>query len=424
MAQRSYYQILEVDRTATLEEIRLAFKKRALQVHPDKGGSKEAFHLVYEALEALADPAARQSYDRGLVRCTVRATASARRHPKPRREAKPKAKSATKQKPEVPRTPKVPKPSPETQPSEGTYPFLSKIRDLLKCLPREMRNDVITRHFSQKQRLILEKWMVDASSQYRAEIIVDAMSMRTKRCDLQTALEFLVILTSTKQRMQNWTNMSTTFEERLEKALALSASEQGRSLAELGVRFKVVMKAGVLVAPGFDLRSPATGSIEQFLKVRGILEPFRQFTMNKGGQRPGSLFSRYSPAQLCVAWQEFQSAVAAAWEASGLDSTAYLQKIRALKEASAPLRAKNLEEWELQRMILNDKNKYRPRLLREPSSKHLDKLKRLLARWRRVLKRDECLAENARRSILRKQEKVQQDRRRLEARKRKQQREE
>ena len=54
MAQKSFYDALEVDQSATLEEIKLAFKRRALQVHPDKGGSKEAFHLVYEALETLA----------------------------------------------------------------------------------------------------------------------------------------------------------------------------------------------------------------------------------------------------------------------------------------------------------------------------------------------------------------------------------
>ena len=59
MAWKSFYDILEVDKSSTLEEIKLAFKRRALQVHPDKGGSKEAFHLVYEALETLADPAAR-----------------------------------------------------------------------------------------------------------------------------------------------------------------------------------------------------------------------------------------------------------------------------------------------------------------------------------------------------------------------------
>ena len=57
---RFLYDVLQVDRTATLDEIKLAFKRRALHVHPDKGGSEEAFHLVYHAFETLADPEARK----------------------------------------------------------------------------------------------------------------------------------------------------------------------------------------------------------------------------------------------------------------------------------------------------------------------------------------------------------------------------
>ena len=40
------YETLRIARRASLEEIKLAFKKIALEVHPDKGGNKEAFHQV------------------------------------------------------------------------------------------------------------------------------------------------------------------------------------------------------------------------------------------------------------------------------------------------------------------------------------------------------------------------------------------
>ena len=40
------YETLRIGRRASLEEIKLAFKKVALEVHPDKGGNKEAFHEV------------------------------------------------------------------------------------------------------------------------------------------------------------------------------------------------------------------------------------------------------------------------------------------------------------------------------------------------------------------------------------------
>ena len=168
MAQKSFYDALEVDQSATLEEIKLAFKRRALQVHPDKGGSKEAFHLVYEALETLADPAARKKYDNGLAtgksgnsaqpKCQTGRKKTAKKrgrsaaseaHPKPEKAERPKPKAARGQtRPESK--------APQALQSKQTK-LLIKIRDLLKQLPRDVRNDVFTKQFSQKQRLILEK---------------------------------------------------------------------------------------------------------------------------------------------------------------------------------------------------------------------------------------------------------------------------
>ena len=47
------------------------------------------------------------------------------------------------------------------EPQSKQTKLLMKIRDLLKQLPRDARNDVITNQFSQKQRVLLEKFMVD-----------------------------------------------------------------------------------------------------------------------------------------------------------------------------------------------------------------------------------------------------------------------
>jgi molecular chaperone DnaJ len=68
MQEKDYYNILGVDRDATEDEIKKAFRKLAHEHHPDKrGGDKEAeekFKSINEAYETLRDPAKRARYDR------------------------------------------------------------------------------------------------------------------------------------------------------------------------------------------------------------------------------------------------------------------------------------------------------------------------------------------------------------------------
>lgn len=63
-----YYDILEISRTATADEIKKAYRKKALQFHPDKNpGDAEAekrFKEVSEAYEVLSDEKKRPMYDR------------------------------------------------------------------------------------------------------------------------------------------------------------------------------------------------------------------------------------------------------------------------------------------------------------------------------------------------------------------------
>lgn len=63
----NYYDVLGVPRTASQDEIKLAYKRKARQFHPDKNnGSLDAtakFQEVGAAYEVLGDPAKRATYD-------------------------------------------------------------------------------------------------------------------------------------------------------------------------------------------------------------------------------------------------------------------------------------------------------------------------------------------------------------------------
>lgn len=68
MSRRDYYEILSVTRTATEQEIKSAYRKLALQYHPDRNpgdaAAEERFKEAAEAYSVLADGEKRQKYDR------------------------------------------------------------------------------------------------------------------------------------------------------------------------------------------------------------------------------------------------------------------------------------------------------------------------------------------------------------------------
>lgn len=67
MSKKDYYSLLNVARSATADEIKKAYRKLAMQYHPDKNpGDKKAeekFKEFSEAYEVLSDPKKREMYD-------------------------------------------------------------------------------------------------------------------------------------------------------------------------------------------------------------------------------------------------------------------------------------------------------------------------------------------------------------------------
>ena len=58
------YTVLGVARTASPEEIKKAYRRRARECHPDAGGDEEEFKRVTHAHQVLSDPERRARYDR------------------------------------------------------------------------------------------------------------------------------------------------------------------------------------------------------------------------------------------------------------------------------------------------------------------------------------------------------------------------
>eukprot|EP00927_Polykrikos_kofoidii_P063505 TRINITY_DN5833_c0_g1_i2.p1 TRINITY_DN5833_c0_g1~~TRINITY_DN5833_c0_g1_i2.p1 ORF type:complete len:605 (-),score=76.93 TRINITY_DN5833_c0_g1_i2:242-2056(-) len=183
------YRVLGIQVGASKEEVRAAYKRRALALHPDKGGCKEAFHAVAHAFETLYDDSARKRAAAADVTNPPPDSASAPSRPKdkpPARTCQAGQHSSTRQGADSGKVRKNTShphwPGPSTanradkrsgQPGASEGPDASweatedgclgnichRLSVLLRSLSPAERRHVLQSQFSQSQRRTLEEWM-------------------------------------------------------------------------------------------------------------------------------------------------------------------------------------------------------------------------------------------------------------------------
>ena len=458
------YALLQVKQHATTEEIKAAFKKRALEVHPDKGGSKEAFHLAYQALETLSDPEARKRYDErrgvplGMSSTPRSASGNMRRlqfcgkFPFAKQPSKSDLRSHKSNAGDGGRT---------TQPAYVTR-CIAEVHDLLKQLLRDVRFEVVRKDFSQQQRLLLERWMGETMEKpaspevpqdipsasrdakgfpgsarvkfqtrdahrrgkesakagrkcktehagiqraggrggYRAAVSCEMVRISSKATNnLPTALEYLMLLTSAKQKMLSG-HSDDAFEDRLEQSLMSASMEHGKSYQTLTLYFEASLSASILIGR-YVWRSPKVQSCDQLKTLRRCMEPLREaFNSTFRGKIS---FERFSPQEVGDLWEKFQKIAADTCQIAGQNADSHLRRLNAWYTETALMRDRLLQDWERKRMCGEDHEYYKPKRWRHhppialKPKNPLVALKQLLVRWRHWLQQ-ERLRSQAKRS--------------------------
>lgn len=89
MAAKDYYQVLGIPRSASTEDIKLAYRRLARKYHPDVSrlpGAEEHFKAVNEAYDTLSDSSKRRKYEQQQTSHSTNQTETATQEPSPARK--------------------------------------------------------------------------------------------------------------------------------------------------------------------------------------------------------------------------------------------------------------------------------------------------------------------------------------------------
>mmetsp|Transcript_14286 Transcript_14286/g.42604 ORF Transcript_14286/g.42604 Transcript_14286/m.42604 type:complete len:392 (+) Transcript_14286:66-1241(+) len=135
-SEQKFYDLLGVARDATLEDIKKAYKKAALQHHPDKGGDTEVFKECNIAAETLTDERKRAAYDAALLRSRSRDGLKAQfaQRDDSKDRAPPARPANTSVPPPTARPPRPPPTGAVEIPSDPSSLSVRELKDLLTAL--------------------------------------------------------------------------------------------------------------------------------------------------------------------------------------------------------------------------------------------------------------------------------------------------
>eukprot|EP00746_Dinoflagellata_sp_MGD_P016200 gnl/MRDRNA2_/MRDRNA2_136445_c0_seq1.p1 gnl/MRDRNA2_/MRDRNA2_136445_c0~~gnl/MRDRNA2_/MRDRNA2_136445_c0_seq1.p1 ORF type:complete len:515 (-),score=114.37 gnl/MRDRNA2_/MRDRNA2_136445_c0_seq1:131-1675(-) len=178
----SFYSVLGLDPKASQQEIRLAFKQRALSTHPDKGGNGSAFRVVMEAFETLVDARRRMEHDLMLHHAEDERSRPKRKYessPSPQTK-KPKTQCASCLAAKGSTTKGGMSRNARRNQRTAVFSAVTKKRSvqtkqdpaarlyhLLRLMRPSWRRMALTEKFSESQRLALEQWILAQKAQQK-----------------------------------------------------------------------------------------------------------------------------------------------------------------------------------------------------------------------------------------------------------------
>lgn len=199
----------------------------------------------------------------------------------------------------------------------------------------------------------LISWTGKTGTSYRAYVVFSCLFIESKQCDMPTALDILVLLTATKQRISQSQLEKKTFGECVQDALDANAEEYGLSLADMGLRFRLLLRHRFFLGT----KQMITPKFKSMLELGREYDKLNQINM-VNRTRQNVLFTT-GPMELEHQWKDFLLAWGDVCASVGWDRSDAMTNLLQIYNSNKEYRLESLRRWELLQMSAEDKNQKR-----------------------------------------------------------------